>query len=121
MKFNDRELRILRRAYVDYINLERLLNVEFGETTNINKVYEYIEELKHQRYLGYNIDFTNVELDEGFFDFNYNDMCLSISVYNTRNIVKLCDSIEVWDVCNWYLDYCDGSMDAEKLLELIGD
>lgn len=28
---------------------------------------------------------------------------------------------EIWDLCNWYLDYCNGQMSGVKLLELMGD
>lgn len=45
----------------------------------------------------------------GAYEFMYND------------IPRVSDLDKIWDICNWYLDYCDGSMDAEKLLELIGD
>lgn len=97
IKFNENEMKILRRAYIDYKQLERLLDIEFGETADLNAVYEYIKRLSDLKHLGYHIDFTNVDIEEGYFDFNYNDMCLTISVYNTRLIVKLADSIEIWN------------------------
>ena len=43
------------------------------------------------------IGFTNVDLDLGYFDFNYKDMLLTISKYNRREVVKLGEDIIIYD------------------------
>lgn len=93
-KYNEREMKILTRVYVDYKQLERQLNIDFGDTYNIEKVYEYMEDMsKNNR----TISFTNVDLDLGYFDFYYNDMLLTISKYNKREVCKLGENIIIYD------------------------
>lgn len=96
MEYTKEEYKILLRAYIDYKQLERELYLDFGETKDIQAVYNYIKELAEQTQF-YHIDFVEVNLQEGYFDFNYNDMVLTISMYNRRNIVMLCDTIDVWN------------------------
>jgi len=112
-KYTDYEMEILTRCYVDYKQLERLLKNDIGDSYDIEKVYLYMKELaKNNNRLG----FTNVDLDEGYFDFNYNDMLLTISKYNTRKICLLCDLICVYDDKNC-CDLCEIDFnDLEKLI-----
>ena len=93
-KYNEREMKILTRVYVDYKQLERKLNIDFGDTTDIEEVYNYILELKKN---DTTIGITNVELDLGYFDFNYRDMLITISKYNRREVVKLAEDIIIYD------------------------
>ena len=93
-KYNEREMKILTRVYVDYKQLERKLNIDFGDTYDIEKVYNYMLNLKEN---DTTIGFTNVDLDLGYFDFNYKDMCLTISKNNYRNVCRLAESIELWN------------------------
>ena len=91
MKYNAEELKILKRAYIDYKQLERQLSIDIGDTDNIKKVYDYMSGLRE-------VSFTNVDLDfDEYFDFNYKDMCLTISKNNRRNVCKLADSVELWN------------------------
>ena len=46
MNYNEEDMKILKRAYIDYKQLERKLNIDIGDTDNIKKVYDYILELK---------------------------------------------------------------------------
>lgn len=93
-KYNEREMKILTRVYVDYKQLERKLNIDFGDTTDIEEVYNYILELKEN---DTTIGITNVELDLGYFDFNYKDMLITISKYNKREICKIAEDIIIYD------------------------
>ena len=93
-KYNEREMKILTRVYIDYKQLERKLNIDFGDTYDIEKVYEYMLKLKEN---DTTIGFTNVDLDLGYFDFNYKDMLLTISKYNRREVVKLAENIIIYD------------------------
>lgn len=93
-KYNEREMKILTRVYVDYKQLERKLNIDFGDTTDIEEVYNYILELKKN---DTTIGITNVELDLGYFDFNYKDMLITISKYNKRGICKIAEDIIIYD------------------------
>lgn len=81
---------IYKRAYIDYKQLERQLAIDIGETTNIKEVYDYVGQLP-------TVSFIDVDLDYGYFDFNYKDMCLTISTFNNRGIVRLAESIDLWD------------------------
>ena len=94
-KYNEEYMKILKRAYIDYKQLERKLSINIGDTDNIKKVYDYILELKGN---DNTISMTNVDLDIcEYFDFNYKDMCLTISKNNYRNVCKLAESIELWN------------------------
>ena len=93
-KYNEREMKILTRVYVDYKQLERKLNIDFGDTIDIEEVYNYILELKKN---DNTIGITNVELDLGYFDFNYKDMLITISKYNKRGICKIAEDIIIYD------------------------
>lgn len=94
-KYNEEDMKILKRAYIDYKQLERKLSINIGDTDNIKKVYDYILELKGN---DNTISMTNVDLDIcEYFDFNYKDMCLTISKNNYRNVCKLAESIELWN------------------------
>ena len=112
-KYTDEEMEILTRCYVDYKQLERLLYIEIGNTTDITKVYNFMVDLKRK---DNRFGFTNVELDEGYFDFNYRDMLLTISTYNTRKICLLGNLICVYDDKNC-CDLCEIDFDdLEKLI-----
>lgn len=89
------DLEVKKRAYIDYKQLERKLLRKFGMNyIDIKQVYDYINNMsKYNK----SINFTNVDLKEGYFDFNYNDMCLTISKYNEREVYLLSDSIELWN------------------------
>lgn len=94
-KYSEEDMKILKRAYIDYKQLERKLSINIGDTDNIKKVYDYILELKGN---DNTISMTNVDLDIcEYFDFNYKDMCLTISKNNYRNVCKLAESIELWN------------------------
>ena len=93
-KYNEREMKILTRVYIDYKQLERKLNIDFGDTYDIEKVYNYMLKLKEK---DTTIGFTNVDLDLGYFDFNYKDMLLTISKYNRREVCKLREDIIIYD------------------------
>lgn len=103
---------IKKRAYIDYKQLERQLNIDIGDTEDIVKVYNYIDDLR-------GVSFTNVDLEnDKYFDFNYKDMCLTISKDNMRNVCKLTESIELWnDKENTYIGTFDFN-DLEK--EVLG-
>lgn len=105
---------IYKRAYIDYRQLERQLTIDIGETTNIKEVYDYIGQLP-------NVSFTNVDLDYGYFDFNYKDMCLTISTFNNRGVVRLAESIELWDDENeCLLDVIDfNDLERKMFLEIL--
>ena len=101
---------IKKRAYIDYKQLERQLNIDIGDTEDIRKVYDYIDDLR-------GASFTNVSLEVGeYFDFNYKDMCLTISKNNYRNVCKLAESVELWnDKEETYIDTLDFD-DLEKIV-----
>ena len=88
--YNEEEMKILKRIYIDYKQLERRLSIDIGETTDIKKVFEYIQDLKEREK---SLGFTNIELDLGYFDFNYKDMLITISNYNERKICRLAEDI----------------------------
>lgn len=91
IKYNEEDMKVLKRAYIDYKQLERQLNIDIGDTEDIRKVYDYIDDLR-------GASFTNVSLEVGeYFDFNYKDMCLTISKNNYRNVCKLAESVELWN------------------------
>ncbi len=114
MKFNEQEMIILKRAYIDYKQLERQLNIDFGDTRDLRAVYDYIDEMrKYNKTIG----FTNVDLEEGYFDFNYNDMCLTISVYNKAEYVRLSDGIEIWN--NEKLSLLVGLIEFNELEKIV--
>ena len=110
-KYNEEDLKIFKRAYIDYKQLERQLSIDIGDTDNIFKVYDYFK-----NYIN-NISFTNVSLIVGeYFDFNYKDMCLTISKNNIRGVCRLADSIELWnDKENTYIDTI-GFEELEKVV-----
>lgn len=111
--YNDEEMKILKRIYIDYKQLERKLNIDIGETTDIEKVYNYIQELKEN---DMSIGFTNIELDLGYFDFNYKDMLITISKFNKRGICKIAEDIIPYnDEKGYELDSIDFE-DLEKLI-----
>jgi len=93
-KYNEREMKILTRVYIDYKQLERKLSIDIGDTYDIEKVYKYMLELKKK---DTTIGFTNIDLDLGYFDFNYKDMLLTISKYNKREVCKLGEDIIIYD------------------------
>lgn len=114
-KFNysDEEMVILKRIYIDYKQLERKLSIDIGDTEDIEKVFKYIQELKeHDTTIG----FTNIELDLGYFDFNYKDMLITISKFNKRGICKLAENIIPYNDEKGY-DFED--IDFEDLEKLI--
>lgn len=86
---------ILKRAYIDYKQLERILYIDFGKTKDLQAVYNYIECMSEHK--ENKISFTNIYLEDGFFDFNYKDMLLTISNFNVNDWVWLAESIEVYD------------------------
>lgn len=91
IKYNEEDMKVLKRAYIDYKQLERQLNIDIGDTEDIRKMYDYIDDLR-------GASFTNVSLEVGeYFDFNYKDMCLTISKNNYRNVCKLAESVELWN------------------------
>lgn len=109
--FKEKDMELIRRVYIDYKQLERKLSIDIGDTKDINEVYEYMNELKE-------VSPTNVELEYGYFDFNYKDMCLTISNGNRREVCRLCESIEIWnDSENTYFGTYDFE-DIEK--EVLG-
>lgn len=65
MEYTKEEYQILLRAYIDYKQLERELYLDFGETKDIQAVYNYIKELAEQTQF-YHIDFVEVNLQEGY-------------------------------------------------------
>lgn len=99
IKYNGEDMKVLKRAYIDYKQLERKLAIDLGDTEDLQKAYNYINDLRET-------SFTNVDLEvEEYFDFNYKDMCLTISKNNYRNVCKLAESIELWnDKENTYID-----------------
>ena len=114
MNYNEEDMKILKRAYIDYKQLERKLSIDIGDTDNIKKVYDYILELKRN---DDTIGMTNVDLDIcEYFDFNYKDMCLTISKNNYRNVCRLAESIELWnDNKTTYIN----TIDFEELEKLV--
>ena len=80
---------LLKKCYVDYRQLERTLYNNIGYESSIYVAYNFIEKLK--------VEFTNVELKEGFFDFYYKDMLLTISNFNRTKNARLLDTIEIYD------------------------
>ena len=91
MNYSEEDMKILKRAYIDYKQLERKLSIDIGDTDNITKVYNYMSDLRE-------VSFTNVDLNVSeYFDFNYKDMCLTISKNNYRNVCRLAESIELWN------------------------
>lgn len=112
-KYNEREMKILTRVYVDYKQLERKLNIDFGDTYDIEKVYDYILKLKEN---DTTIGITNVDLELGYFDFNYRDMLITISKYNRREVVKLAEDIIIYDDEN-ATDFDE--MDFEELEKIV--
>lgn len=114
MKYNysEEDMKILKRAYIDYKQLERQLNIDIGDTEDIKKVYNYINECVR----GTNM--TNVDLEvQEYFDFNYKDMCLTISKSNNiRRVCKLSDSIELWNDNETSYINTIGFEDLEKIV-----
>lgn len=112
MNYSEEDMKILKRAYIDYKQLERKLNIDIGDTDNIKKVYDYMSNLRE-------VSMTNVDLDIcDYFDFNYKDMCLTISKNNYRNVCKLAESIELWnDKETKYIN----TIDFEELEKLVLD
>ncbi len=112
-KYNDKDMKILKKAYVDYRQLERKLSIDFGDTHDIEKVYKYIEKMAEDNV---SISFTNVDLDLGYFDFYYNDMLLTISTNNRREVVKLSGDITISNLEEFYdID----TLDFEELEKLV--
>lgn len=111
MEYNEEELKILKRAYIDYKQLERQLYTDIGDTDNISKVYDYFKNYVR------GASFTNIDLEVGeYFDFNYKDMCLTISKNNIREVCRLADSIELWnDKENTYINTI-GFEELEKVV-----
>ncbi len=79
-----------KSAYINYKELERRLGIEVGNTNTIENVYNYIKNSKDCK-------ITNEQLEEGWFDFEYKDMYLTINKNSYGEICKLCDCIELWD------------------------
>lgn len=115
IKYNNEDMKILKRAYIDYRQLERKLSIDLGDTKDLEKAYNYINDLK-------GASFTNVDLEVGeYFDFNYKDMCLTISKNNYRGVCKLAESIELWnDKENKYINTILFE-DLEKIVFSLGD
>lgn len=80
---------LFKKCYIDYRQLERHLYNNIGYESSIYVAYNFIEKLK--------VEFTNVELKEGFFDFYYKDMLLTISNFNRTKNARLLDVIEIYD------------------------
>ena len=73
------------KAYHDYMNFkEELENLNY----TFLELYTYLKNRK-------DISFTNVELDWGYYDFNYKDMTLTIN--NKNNKAELSSIIELWN------------------------
>lgn len=113
MKYTKRETNILKRAYIDYKQLKEKLDIDLENTNDMEKCYEYIKNLAKNNKT---ITFTNVDLDLGYFDFNYNDMLLTISKYNINEICKLSEQIVIYDDEN-SIDLCEIDFkDLEKII-----
>ena len=83
------ESSLLKRCYIDYRQLERHLYNNIGYESSIYVAYNFVEKL--------GVEFTNIELKEGFFDFYYKDMLLTISTFNRTKNARLLDVIEIYD------------------------
>lgn len=112
MNYSEEDMKILKRAYIDYKQLERKLSIDLGDTEDLEKAYDYINDLRET-------SFTNVDLEVGeYFDFNYKDMCLTISKNNYRNVCKLAESVELWnDKEETYV----GTLDFDDLEKIVLD
>ena len=58
IKYNEEDMKVLKRAYIDYKKLERQLNIDIGDTEDIRKMYDYIDDLR-------GASFKNVSLEVG--------------------------------------------------------
>ena len=81
--------RLFKKCYIDYRQLERHLYNNIGYESSIYVAYNFIEKL--------GVEFTNIELKDGFFDFYYEDMLLTISNFNRTKNARLLDTIEIYD------------------------
>lgn len=81
--------RLFKKCYIDYKQLERHLYNNIGYESSIYVAYNFIEKL--------GVEFTNIELKDGFFDFYYKDMLLTISTFNRTKNARLLDTIEIYD------------------------
>ena len=81
--------RLFKKCYIDYMQLERHLYNNIGYESSIYVAYNFIEKL--------GVEFTNIELKDGFFDFYYEDMLLTISNFNRTKNARLLDTIEIYD------------------------
>ena len=84
------ENNLFKKCYIDYKQLERKLYNNIGYESSIYVAYNFIEKQK-------GVEFTNIELKDGFFDFYYNDMLLTISDFNRTKNARLLDTIEIYD------------------------
>ena len=84
------ESELFKKCYIDYKQLERKLYNNIGYESSIYVAYNFIEKLK-------DVEFTNIELKDGFFDFYYKDMLLTISDFNRTKNARLLDTIEIYD------------------------
>lgn len=84
--FKSNNLELIEKAYKDYLEFKKEI-----ENLNYNflELYNYLKNRK-------DIFFTNVELDWGYYDFNYKDMTLTIN-NNKDNKAELSPTIEIWD------------------------
>lgn len=78
-------INLKEKAYKDYLEFKKEI-----ENLNYNflEIYDYLKTRK-------DIFFTNVELDWGYYDFNYKDMTLTIN--NKDNKAELSPTIELWN------------------------
>ena len=85
-------------------------NKEAEDITSNRGILDYIDDLR-------GASFTNVSLEVGeYFDFNYKDMCLTISKNNYRNVCKLAESVELWnDKEETYI----GTLDFDDLEKIV--
>lgn len=122
--------KLIKRLYEFYSCTDEDLNNGLWENLNDiinNKGKKGAEELLdwcvceydniRERYMELKkIDETEMEkiLDENFgnYDFIYND---DIDLYNFAKEVD-----EIWDLSNFYLDYCNGDIDENKMLYYLG-
>lgn len=83
------ENNLLKKCYIDYKQLERTLYNNIGYDSSIYVAYNFVAKM--------DVEFTNVELTDGFFDFYYKDMLLTISTFNRTKHARLLDVIEIYD------------------------
>lgn len=100
---------IKEKSYVDYLILKKKIEKDIGDTKDMQVMYDYIDKIKGASY-------TNVELDFGYFDFNYKFMCLTIDNYNDDKICRLSESIEIYDEFGMFVgEYSFDKLEKEVL------